>query len=163
MPGKQLPVVRAQLSRRAFAYSLCAFSPHLICAKGVRSHEIITAEVRPTSHVLPIEAPATAPKRRSSARWFIAHRSRQQHHYRDKESADEHFAAPCVWAPRLQSGPRMAHRESQNSFTAIVTPLLMTSRRSGEAILSSSSRLLIEPASSRTAGIRVFFSTMSLS
>jgi hypothetical protein len=47
MPGKQLPVVRAQLSRRAFAYSLCALSPHEICATGVRSHEIITAEVRP--------------------------------------------------------------------------------------------------------------------
>ena len=64
-------------------------------------------------------------------------------------------------SPRHQSGPRMAHRGSQNSFTAAVTPLLMMSRRSGESILSSSSRLMIEPASSRTAGIRVFLSTMS--
>ena len=66
-------------------------------------------------------------------------------------------------APRNQSGPRVAHRGSQNSFTAAATPLLMMSRRSGESILSSSSRLMIEPASSRTAGIRVDFSTMSLS
>src|SRR5437773_9412872 len=53
----------------------------------------------------------------------------------------------------------MAHRGSQNSFTAAVTPLLMMSRRSGESILSSSSRLMIEPASSRAAGIRAFLST----
>ena len=65
--------------------------------------------------------------------------------------------------PRHQSGPSMAHRGSQNSFTAAVTPLLMISRRSGELILSSSSRLMIEPASSRTAAIRVFLSTMSSS
>jgi hypothetical protein len=66
-------------------------------------------------------------------------------------------------SPRHQSGPRSAHRGSQNSFTAAVTPLLIMSRRSGESILSSSSRLMIEPASSRAAGIRVFRSTMSSS
>jgi hypothetical protein len=64
---------------------------------------------------------------------------------------------------RRHSGPRIAHRESQNSFTAAVTLLLMMSRRSGESILSSSSRLMIEPASSRTAGIRVDRSTNSSS
>jgi hypothetical protein len=74
-------------------------------------------------------------------------------------SPDFELAPP----PRHQIGPRRAHRGSQNSFTAAVTPLLMMSRRSAESILSSSSRLMIEPASSRTAGIRVDFSTMSLS
>jgi len=96
--------------------------------------------------------------------------SRQHQDYQDKASTDEHFAKLCVWhssisrscrSPRHQSGPRMAHRESQNTFTAAVTPLLMMSRRSAESILSSSSRLMIEPASSRTAGIRVDLSTTS--
>ena len=74
-------------------------------------------------------------------------------------SPDFELAPPA----RHQIGPRRAHRGSQNSFTAAATPLLMMSRRSAESILSSSSRLTIEPASSRTAGIRVDFSTMSLS
>src|SRR5581483_8801544 len=61
------------------------------------------------------------------------------------------------------SGPRMAHLESQNSRTASVTPLEIISCRSGEPMATSSSRLLIEPASSSTAGIRVFLSTTSWS
>jgi hypothetical protein len=69
----------------------------------------------------------------------------------------------CGAAPRHQSGPSMAHRGSQNSFTAAATPLEMMLRRSGELILSSSSRLMIEPASSKTAGIRVVLNTTSSS
>jgi hypothetical protein len=65
-----------------------------------------------------------------------------------------------VSSPHHQGGPRKA---SQNSFTAAATAPLMMSRRSGESILSSSSRLMIEPASRRTAGIRVDLSTKSSS
>ena len=62
-----------------------------------------------------------------------------------------------------QSGPRMAQRGSQNSFTAAATPLEMMSWRSGDSICTSSSRLPIEPASNRTAGILVFLNTTSWS
>ena len=62
-----------------------------------------------------------------------------------------------------QSGPSMAHRGSQYSFIAAATPLATMFRRSCDPILSSSSRLMIEPASSRTAAIRVFRSTISSS
>jgi hypothetical protein len=62
---------------------------------------------------------------------------------------------------RRQGGPRKACCGPQNCFAAAATALLMMSRRSGESILISSSRLMMEPASSRTAGIRVDFSTTS--
>jgi hypothetical protein len=65
-----------------------------------------------------------------------------------------------VSSPHNQGGPR---KGSQNSFAAAATALLMMSWRSGELILSSSSRLMIEPASRRTAGIRVDLSTTSWS
>ncbi len=70
---------------------------------------------------------------------------------------------PDAMTPDRQSGPSMAHRGSQNVLTAAATPLLMMFRRSGEFIWSSSSRLMIEPASSSTAAIRVFLSTISSS
>ena len=56
-----------------------------------------------------------------------------------------------------------AGREAQKAFTASVMASLMSAWRSGDAITSSSSRLMIEPASSRTAGMRVSFSTISSS
>ena len=48
----------------------------------------------------------------------------------------------------------------QNCFSAVVTALTVLSCRAGEAICNSSSRLMIEPASSNTAGICVCISTM---
>jgi hypothetical protein len=51
------------------------------------------------------------------------------------------------------------YRKSQNCFTAPATAALIMSWRSGEFIASSSSRLMIEPASSKTAGILVRSST----
>ena len=50
-------------------------------------------------------------------------------------------------SPGHQGGPR---KGLQNSFTAAATAPLMLSRRSGESILSSSFRLMIEAASRRT-------------
>ena len=70
---------------------------------------------------------------------------------------------PYAMTPDRQSGPSMAHRGSQNVLMAATTPLLMMFRRSGEFIWSSSSRLMIEPASSSTAAIWVFLSTISSS
>ena len=50
---------------------------------------------------------------------------------------------------------------AQNSSTAAVTAQVMAARRSGDADSNSSPRLMIEPASSSTAGMRACRSTMS--
>ena len=52
---------------------------------------------------------------------------------------------------------------TQKFFTAATTALVTVSLRSAESIWSSSSRLMMEPASSRTAGIAVFLKTTSSS
>lgn len=64
---------------------------------------------------------------------------------------------------RHQGGPRKTSWGWQNSFAAATTALLTISWRSGESILISSSRLMMEPASRRTAGIRVNLRTTSWS
>src|SRR5262245_35023148 len=63
---------------------------------------------------------------------------------------------------RARSGCR-GRRSAQKLSTASVTAALMRAWRSCELITNSSSRLMIEPASSRTAGICVFRSTISWS
>src|SRR5260370_21836555 len=59
-----------------------------------------------------------------------------------------------------RSGPR-GFRTAQKPSTASVTAVAMSDWRSGELITNSSFRLMIEPASSRTAGIWVDFSTIN--
>ena len=54
-------------------------------------------------------------------------------------------------------------RARQKTATASTMASLMSAWRSGDASASSSSRLMIEPASSSTAGMRVSFSTTSSS
>src|SRR5262249_3313948 len=67
-------------------------------------------------------------------------------------------AAPAGLATR--SGFR-GRRMAQKPSTASVTAAPISDRRSGEFITNSSSRLMIEPASSKTAGIWVVLSTIS--
>src|SRR5262249_61809971 len=57
----------------------------------------------------------------------------------------------------------LAVRSSQKASTASTTAPAIVAWRSGVASCSSSVRLMIDPASSSTAGMRVFLSTMSLS
>src|SRR5262249_53073095 len=67
-------------------------------------------------------------------------------------------AAPAGLATR--SGFR-GRRMAQKPSTASVTAAPISDRRSGEFITNSSSGLMIEPASSKTAGIWVVLSTIS--
>src|SRR5262245_26421710 len=71
-------------------------------------------------------------------------------------------APPAGLATRsgLRSG-FLGRRMAQKPSTASVTAVPMSDRRSGEFITNSSSRLMIEPASSKTAGICVVLSTIS--
>ena len=50
-------------------------------------------------------------------------------------------------------------KANENFLNAVATELVIMSCRSGEAICTSSSRLMIEPASSSTAGMWVVIST----
>ena len=59
-----------------------------------------------------------------------------------------------------RSGLR-GRRTAQKPSTASVTAAAMSNWRSGEFITNSSPRLMIEPASSRTAGMCVDLSTIS--
>src|SRR5262245_8393994 len=73
--------------------------------------------------------------------WQSGTRQSRSNQHRDRQSktgADEH-ATPSP----DQGGPR---KTGQKSFAAATTALLIISWRSGEFILSSSSRLMIEPA-----------------
>src|SRR5215470_5825944 len=52
-------------------------------------------------------------------------------------------------------------RDAQKLATAFATDSVISVRRSGAISCNSSSRLMIDPASSRTAGIRVIRSTIN--
>ena len=68
--------------------------------------------------------------------------------------------APGRWAT---CGELRDRCDAQKPSTASVAAALMSDRRSGVPIANSSSRLMIEPASSRTAGMRVDLSTINWS
>src|SRR5258708_20569997 len=61
-----------------------------------------------------------------------------------------------------RSGPR-GFRTAQKPSTASVTAVAMSDWRSGELITNSSFRLMMQPPSTRTAGIWVDFSTINCS
>src|SRR5262249_55074163 len=61
------------------------------------------------------------------------------------------------------AGRAFCPRSAQKAVTASVTAALMRPRRSGSPIATSSSRLMMDPASKRTAGMCVDLSTISWS